>query len=98
VLIHLDANALPFRKDGDDSLDTVTFAAAVFDKSDKVGLIKQRSAKLNLTSQELNQLVTNGIDLTFTFPVDAGAHKIRAAVMESEGHKIGSLSKDIAPQ
>jgi VWFA-related protein len=95
VLIHLDAKALPFRKDGDRSLDTVTFAAAMLGTADQAGQIKQRSAKLNLTQEQLDSLIANGIELTFTFPADPGAHRVRAVVMESEGHKIGSVSKEI---
>jgi VWFA-related protein len=95
LLIHLDARALPFRKEGDHCLDTVTFAAASFDGSDKVGLIKQRSAKLNLTQEQLAGLNAKGIELTFTFPLEAGARRIRAVVTESEQHKTGSLSKTL---
>jgi hypothetical protein len=93
VQIHLDASAIPFRRDGDHNIDTITFAAAVFDSSDKVGVIKQRSAKLNITPEQLANVTANGINLPFTFPLEAGAHRIRAVVMESEQHKIGSLSK-----
>jgi len=93
VLVHLDARALPFRRMGDRSLDTVTVAVAIFDAGDKVGLIKQRSAKLNLTPEQLASIEANGIEVTFTFAHEAGAHRIRAVVTESEQHKIGSLSK-----
>lgn len=93
VLIHLDARALPFRKEGDHSLDTVTIAAAVFDTDDKAGLIKQRTAKLNLTPEQLSYIDAKGIELTFTFALEPGGHRVRAVVTESEQHKIGSLSK-----
>ncbi|MEO8735405.1 MAG: VWA domain-containing protein [Edaphobacter sp.] len=93
VMIHLDASVLPFRKEGDHSLDTVTIAVAIFDVDDKAGLIKQRSAKLNLTPEQLSYLDAKGIDVTFDFAREAGAHRIRAVVTESEQHKIGSLSK-----
>ncbi|HEV2710542.1 MAG TPA: VWA domain-containing protein [Edaphobacter sp.] len=93
VLIHLDARALPFRKEGDRSLDTVTIAAAIFDAGDKAGLIKQRSAKLDLTPEQLSSIDAKGIELTFTFALEPGAHRIRAVVTESEQHKIGSLSR-----
>jgi VWFA-related protein len=95
LLIHLQTQTLPFRKDGDRSLDTVTFAAAVFDANNKVGAVKQRLAKLNLTADQLADLVANGLEVTFSFPLDSGAHRIRAVVMESEGHKIGALSQSI---
>lgn len=95
VLIHLDARALPFRKEGDHSLDTVTIAAAMFDAGDKAGLIKQRTAKLNLTPEQLSYIDAKGINLTLTFAHEPGAHRIRAVVMESEQHKIGSLSKTL---
>ena len=93
VQIHLDARALPFHKEGDHSLDTVTIAAALFDGADKEGLIKARTAKLNVTPQQLAYLDANGIELTFTFAVKPGEHRIRAVVTESEQHKTGSLSK-----
>jgi VWFA-related protein len=93
VLIHLDASALPFRKEGDHSLDTVTVAVAIFNVDGKAGLIKQRSAKLNLTPAQLSYLDAKGIEVAFNFAREAGAHRIRAVVTESEQHKVGSLSK-----
>jgi VWFA-related protein len=95
VLIHLDAHAFPFRKVGDHSLDTVTVAVAMFDADDKMGLIKQRSAKLNLTPEQLSSIDAKSIEVAFTFAREAGAHRVRAVVTESEQHKIGSLSKTL---
>ena len=93
VMIHLDVNSLPFRQEADHSLDTVTFAAAVMDADGKAGTAKQRVARLNVTPEQLASLKANGLEVTFTFPAEAGAHQVRAVVMESEQHKTGSITK-----
>ena len=95
VLIHLDVNSLPFRQEADHSLDTVTFAAVVFDANNKAGTVKQRVARLNVTPGQLASLKANGLEVTLSFPAEPGAHRVRAVVMESEQHKIGSITKAI---
>ena len=88
-------NSLPFRQEADHSLDTVTFAAVVFDANNKAGTVKQRVARLNVTPGQLASLKANGLEVTLSFPAEPGAHRVRAVVMESEQHKIGSITKAI---
>jgi hypothetical protein len=96
LLIHLKAETLPLRKEAGRSLDDVTFAAAVLDQTGKVIVAKERAAKIDMTADELTDLIRDGLEVTMSLPVQtAGSYRVRAVVTESEGHKVGAMSQNI---
>jgi VWFA-related protein len=95
VTVHLDTKNLPLRKDGDHSLDTLTFAVAVFDASDNVVQVKQRRAKVDLFDDQLADFLDSGVDVNTIFELKPGSYRLRAVVIESNEQRMAAFSRAI---
>jgi len=95
VTVHLDVRPLPLRKDGGHSLDTLTFAVAVFDASDNLVEVKQRHAKVNLPDDQLPEFLDDGVDVNMMFEVKPGNYRLRVLVIESNEHRMAAFSRAV---
>jgi VWFA-related protein len=93
--VHLDSKTVPLRKEGDHSLDTLTFAVAVFDANDNVVEVKQRRAKVSLSDDQLPDFLDDGVDVNMMFEVKPGKYRLRVVVIESNEHWFGAFSRPV---
>jgi VWFA-related protein len=95
VTVHLDVKTLRLRKDAGHSLDTLTFAIAVFDEKDNVVQVKQRRAKVDLLDDQLADFLDNGVEVNTMFEVKPGSYRLRAVVIESNEHSMAAFSRAV---
>jgi hypothetical protein len=95
MTVHLDTRLLPLHKDGGHSLNSLTFAMAIFDDKDNVVQVKQRRANVDLTDDQLPDFLNDGVDVNTMFELKPGTYRLRVAVIESVEHRVGSLSRAI---
>jgi hypothetical protein len=95
LTIHLDTRPLPLHKDGGHNINALTFAVAVFDDKDNVVEVKQRRAKFNLLDDQLPDFIGDGVDMNMMFELKPGTYRLRVAVIESEQHRLGALSRAV---
>jgi VWFA-related protein len=93
--VHLDTKSILLRKDGGHSLNTVTFAVAVFDAGDNVVEVKQRRAKINLSDDQLPDFLDDGVDVNMMFEVKPGNYRLRVVVIESNEHRMAAFSRAV---
>jgi hypothetical protein len=95
LTVHIDTKGLPLHNDGGHSQDTVVFAVAVMDKDDKVVEVKQRQAKVNLTEDQLADFFADGLDSNSMFELKPGNYQLRAVVIETGEHRLGTLTRKV---
>ena len=96
LTVHLDTKALPLHTENAYHVDAVTFAVAVFDQNDKVVEVKQRHAKIDLTDDQLQDFLSDGLDVNMMFEVKPATYRLRVAVIEANEHKIAAFSRTVA--
>jgi VWFA-related protein len=92
---HLDAKPLHFHKDGEQSLNTITFVFAIFDEKGKLVDSQERHARITLLDEQMPALLKSGVDASMTFQVKPGIYRIREVVADSEDHHMTTFSKDV---
>lgn len=92
VKIHVDIQALQFRKEAGRSVDTLTFDTAVFDHDGKYVAGKESSLDFRLTDTKLDELLKSGINAQTSFRVAPGAYRIREVVRDTESKKMSALN------
>jgi VWFA-related protein len=95
VKIHVDIRAVQFRKEGDRSVDTLTFDTAVFDRDGKYVTGKESSLDFRLPDAKLEELLKSGINAQTSFRVVAGAYRIREVVRDTESKKLSALNCNV---
>jgi VWFA-related protein len=95
VKIHVDIGAVEFRKDGDRSVDTLTFNTAVFDRDGKFVAGKESSLDFRLTDAKLEELAKSGINAQTSFRVAPGTYRIREVVRDTGSKKTSALNCNV---
>jgi VWFA-related protein len=95
VLIHLDAKALHFHKEGARNQNTVTLVSVVFDATGKYLTGQQRQARVDLPDDTLPKLLASGMDIKIIFQLKPGTYTIREVVTDSEDHRLSALSRSV---
>jgi hypothetical protein len=95
VSAHLRAMLLPFRKEGDQNLNTVTFVFAVFDEKDNLLDAQQRQAKISVPDGQLQEFLKSGVSVNVTFQLKPGTYRLREVVTDSEDHQMTTQSRDL---
>ena len=102
VKIHVDTQALQFRKEADQSLDTLIFDTALFDHDGKYVAGKESSLDFHLSEAKLEKLRQSGINAETVFHVAPGTYRIREVVRETGTNKMAALNGSVevttAPQ
>ena len=94
VSSHVDLNGVPFVRAGGRHLATVDEAATVFDESGAVvGSLELERAAMDLTDASYEQALKGGLQYQKAAPVKPGRYRVRVAVREDGGGKLGSASK-----
>ncbi|HLW79716.1 MAG TPA: VWA domain-containing protein [Terriglobia bacterium] len=94
---NLDVRSLPFRTEGDRSLDDVTFTVALFDQDGKLVTASQGNRALALKSGTLAKLQKSGLDFAAHVTVKPGTYTVRVVVRETQGGEIAALSRTVEP-
>jgi VWFA-related protein len=94
LVSHADAKSLPLQKEGDHNLDTLTFVFGVFDQRDNLVIAQQRHATVNVSDEQLAELLKAGISVDMAFQLKPGSYRIREVVTDS-GQRLATLSRDI---
>ena len=95
VLIHLDMRPVRFRREGERNINDVTFATAIFDKSGKYITAEQKQAQLDLSDAGHAEALATGLDIKVAFQLKPGSYTVREVVMDSEEHRLSTLSRDV---
>ena len=77
VKIHVDIQALQFRKEADRSLDTLILETALFDRDGKYVAGKESTVDFRLTDAKLEQLLKSGMNTEIGFQIAPGTYRIR---------------------
>ena len=94
VSSHVDLSGVPFVRAGDRHLATLDSAATVFDESGAVvGSLELERAALDLTDASYEQALKGGLQYQKAAPVKPGRYRVRVAVREDGGGKLGSASQ-----
>ena len=95
VSAHLATTLLPFRKEGDQNLNTVTFVFAVFDEKDNLVNAQQRQAKIKVPDGKLQEFLKAGVNVDMTFQLRPGTYRLREVVTDSEDQSMTAVSRDL---
>jgi hypothetical protein len=98
LLVHVDAKALNFHRDGDRNQNTLTFTAAIFDQQGKYAGGQEQHAKIDLADAELANLLSSGVDVKMTLTVKPGRYRIRQVVRDSEDKHIAAMTRNFDVQ
>src|ERR1039458_2990841 len=74
VKIHVDIQALQFRKEADRSLDTLILETAVYDRDAKYVWGKESTLECGLTDAKLKQLLKSGMTTEIGFQTAPGTY------------------------
>ncbi|HTS71260.1 MAG TPA: VWA domain-containing protein [Terriglobia bacterium] len=95
VLTRLDAHALRFRKEGDKSIDTLTFVTVLFDRDGRLVSGQQKSVDLSLRDLGVERLLQTGITMQALFDAKPGTYMVRAVVRDTASGEISSLNRTV---
>jgi VWFA-related protein len=94
VSSHVDLRDVPFVTTGDRHVATVDAAATVFDESGAVvGSLAPERAAMDLTDASYQQALSRGLDYQKAVALKPGRYRVRIAVREDAGGKLGSASQ-----
>lgn len=95
VWAHLDVGPLHFRKEGDHSVNALTFTSAIFSSDGKFVSGQEKQLQLDLEDATLRKLIATGIDVTLSFQLNPGGYIVREVVTDSEEHRLTALSRKV---
>ena len=95
VTMHLDTRLLSLRKNDGHNLNALTFAFAIFDEKDNEIQVNQRRTNVDLLDDRLPDFLRDGMDMNGMLEVKPGSYRLRVVVIESEGHRLGSVSRNV---
>ena len=95
LTVHLDTKTLPLRSENAYHVDAVTFAVALFDQNNQVIEVKQRQAKVDLTDDQLQDFLNDGLEVNMMFEVKPATYRLRVAVVEANQHKLTAFSRTV---
>ncbi len=94
VSSRVDLRGVPFVSTDGRHLATVDAAATVFDESGAVvGSLETERAAMDLTDASYEQALERGLQYQRAAPVKPGRYRVRVAVREDGGGKVGSASQ-----
>jgi len=94
VSSYVDLRGVPFALDHDRHVATVDAAATVFDEGGAVvGSLELERAALELTDADYERALRNGLQYQKAAPLRPGRYRVRFAVREDAGGKLGSASQ-----
>jgi VWFA-related protein len=95
---HVDGKDLPFRKDGVNSLNTVTFVFAVFDAKGNMLPPQQKHVDLVVPDAQMQSFFQAGVDEDATFQLKPGSYRLREVVIDAVEHHMTSFSRSLKVQ
>jgi VWFA-related protein len=94
VSSHVDLKGVAFEHAGERHLATVDAAATVFDESGAVvGSLAPERAAMDLTDASYEKALQKGLEYQKAAPVKPGRYRVRMAVREDGGGKLGTASQ-----
>jgi VWFA-related protein len=94
VSSHVDLKGVPFVHTSDRQVATVDMAATVFDESGAVvGSLAPERAAMDLTDARYEKALSQGLDYQKAVALKPGRYRVRVAVREDGGGKLGSASQ-----
>jgi VWFA-related protein len=92
---HLDGKNLAFRKEGGNSLNTVTFLFAVFDTKGTLLAHQQKHVDLLVPDVQMSSFLSVGVNEDATFQLKPGSYRLREVVVDAVEHRMTSLSRNV---
>jgi VWFA-related protein len=95
IVVRLNLASMPFHKEGDRSVNTITFVAGIYDDNGRWVDGEQKRFDLTLPDSELNDMRTSGAGVKHTFKLKPGKYLLREVVQDSEDHHLAALNRSI---
>ena len=95
IRAELDVGSLPFKTDGDRSIDDVKFIVALFDRDGKYVKGSQQDRALALKRDTLAQLKKSGLRFHAGVTVKTGTYTVRMVVREAQRGGMAAVSKAV---
>jgi VWFA-related protein len=95
VMAHLDLHPVQFRKEGDRSLDSLTFVAAAFDQDGHYVTGQQKALELRMRDATLQKYLRTGITIDLELDTKPGTYLVRVIVRDSGSGEISSLNRTV---
>jgi VWFA-related protein len=95
VVVRLDLASVPFHKDGDRNVNTVTFVAGIYDTDGKWVEGEQKRFDLTLPDSQLSDMRASGVGVKNTFKLKPGKYLLREVVQDSEDHHLAALNRSV---
>jgi len=93
VFVKLDLASVPFHKEGDRNVNTVTFVAGVYDGEGKWVDGERKRFDLKLPDTELNDMQARGVVVRNTFKLKPGKYLCREVVQDTDDHRIAAVNR-----
>src|SRR5437016_3182388 len=74
VVVGLDPGSVPFRKEGDRNINTITFVAGIYDREAKWVRGQQKRFDVTLPDSQLKDMRANGVGVKNTFQLKPGTY------------------------
>lgn len=98
VLTRLDLASVHFRKEGDQNVNTLTFAAGVYSSDGRWITGEQKRFDLKLPDAQLASMRANGVGIHDDFQLKPGKYLIRVVVQDSGEQHFGALNREVDVQ
>ena len=95
IVVRLDLASVPFRKEGDLNVNTVTFVVGIYDNDGKWVNGEQKRFDLTLPDAQLKDMRASGVGVKNTFNLKPGKYLLREVVQDSEDHHLAALNQNV---
>ncbi len=98
VAIHVDANKLPYRTQGDRKVERLIFITALFDEQNHFLTGVQGVMDLRLKSETMTSISAQGLDAKLSVQAAPGNYRLRQVVQEVGNGRITTINRNITIQ
>jgi hypothetical protein len=98
VVIHVDANKLPYQTQGDRKVERLIFITALFDDHDRFLTGVQGVMDLRLKAETLAAISTQGLDAKLSMQAAPGNYRLRQVIQEVGDGRITTINRNVQIQ
>lgn len=98
VVIHVDANRLPYQTQGDRKVERLIFITALFDEQNHFLTGVQGVMDLRLKPETMSSISTQGLDAKLSVQAARGNYRLRQVVQEVGDGRITTINRNVTIQ
>jgi len=95
LVIRLDLTSVSFRREGDQNVNSFTFATGVYDSDGKWVTGEEKKVDVKLSDSQLAEMKMNGVGIKNSFHLRPGKYLVREIVTDSEAHHVGAVNRTV---